>query len=556
VALLAPLLTPGCGSGGAGSAARVADVPHDVAVGDVDQTSAVLWARSSVTGAVTFDVATDPAFSTVVATHAAVVTDVLVPAKAEVTGLVAGTTYHVRATTPAGPLTPATFRTAVAPGTRAGLRFGVGADWRGDMTPYPAVRNAATAALDFFVALGDTVYADVPSPDVPVPQATTLEELRRKHSEVYSERHGLNVMGDVRDSTAVFATIDDHEVTDDFAGGAHPSTDPRFSSSGEAYVNDTPLFENGLQAYVEWNPVRDETWSGTGDPRMEGEKRLYRFRTFGSDAALLVLDTRSFRDAMLDDPDPEDPSSVEEFEEASFDPARTMLGEAAVQALMDDLLAAQSAGITWKFVMVPEPIQNLGPAAPADRYEGYAFERSRILAFVKEAGITDVVFVTADIHGTIVNNLQFQMFSPDDPQIDVDSFEIAVPAVAYDPTLGEAAVDAAGLDAFERFVYDSLSMDDKDEAFQETLDEFLEEFGYDPTGLEGSSIDATLLEGRYVRVHSFGWVEFHVDAATQELEVTTWGAGSYEPGDADEAADRVPVVLSRFTVRPKGVSVP
>jgi len=51
---------------------------------------------------------------------------------------------------------------------------------------------------------------------VPVAQATTLQEYRAKQSEVYETRFGLNTLGDLRTST-ILATIDDHEVINDFA---------------------------------------------------------------------------------------------------------------------------------------------------------------------------------------------------------------------------------------------------------------------------------------------------------------------------------------------------
>ena len=550
---LLPLAVAACGgSGGGGGGTSVVPDPvlHDVAVGDVDQSSAVLWARSDTTGAVTFDVATDAAFANIVATANGQVDDPLIPAKAEVGGLAPGTTYHVRATTPDGVLSPATFNTPAAPGVQVGLRFGVMGDWRQDLLPYPSVRNAATADLDFVVALGDTIYADVPSPNVPVAQATTLDQFRAKYDEAYGVRLGLNVLGDVRDSTAWYVTIDDHEVTDDWAGAAHPSTDPRFLPSDAEYINDTPLFETAMQAYVEWNPVRDEVYAGTGDPVVEGEKKLYRLRRFGDDAVVIVLDTRSFRDEMLENPTITDPASVEAFEQASYDPTRTMLGLPQLADLIADLQAAEADGVTWKFVMIPEPIQNLGPVAPADRYEGYAYERAQILAAIDTAGLTNVVFVTADIHGTIVNNLQYRPTAGAE-DVDVDSFEISVPAVAYDPAMGEAAVDAADLFIIERAVYDALDMDGKDAAFQAALDDFLESFGYDPTGLEGSTIDATLVQGSYVRAHAYGWVEFEIDPTTQVLEVTVWGIEPYDPDQVEDAGNDQPEILTVFTVVPK-----
>ena len=46
---------------------------------------------------------------------------------------------------------------------------------------------------------------------VPV-AATTLHQFRAKNAEVYSERFGLNSLGNLRRTTSVFTTIDDHEV--------------------------------------------------------------------------------------------------------------------------------------------------------------------------------------------------------------------------------------------------------------------------------------------------------------------------------------------------------
>ena len=58
---------------------------------------------------------------------------------------------------------------------------------------------------------------------------------------------------------------DDHEVTNDFAGGADPASDPRFQNVG-AYINETPLFDNGLRTFEEWHPIGEERYGDTGDP--------------------------------------------------------------------------------------------------------------------------------------------------------------------------------------------------------------------------------------------------------------------------------------------------
>ena len=142
-------------------------------------------------------------------------------------------------------------------------------------------------------------------------------------------------------------------------------------------------------------------------------------------------DARSFRDAALEQPDPEDPEAIAEFLTASLTEDRTLLGEPQLEDLKQDLVAAEESGITWKFVMAPEPIQNFGPEIfPADRGEGYAKERTEILSFIEENDISNVVFVAADIHGTTVNNLTYQE-EPGGEQIATSAFEITTGGVAH-----------------------------------------------------------------------------------------------------------------------------
>ena len=104
---------------------------------------------------------------------------------------------------------------------------------------------------------------------------------------------------------------------------------------------------------------------------------------------------------------------------------------------------AQSRGVTWKFILFPEPIQNLGIVFAEDRYEGYARERTEILDFIKSNGIKNAVSITTDLHGIIVNNLTYQQ-QPGGPQISTDMFEAiagpdpdaAVACVLFCPKLG------------------------------------------------------------------------------------------------------------------------
>lgn len=523
-----------------------AALPNGVAAGDVTQSSAVLWGRTDAPGAMTFEIATDPGFSAIFASSI-VSANPFMPAKWDVGGLTAGATYFYRARDAAGALESGTFRTASAAGVRNGLRFGVSGDWRGELAPYPAVKNAASAGLDFFVKNGDTIYAERYSGPAQ-PTASTLPEYRDRHNEVLSQRNGLNTWKDVRASTAIFASIDDHEVVNDFAGG---------QPVGGAFYNDTQRYKDGLQAFREYMPIRENNYTGTGSARFDGKPNLYRSQSFGSDAALFVTDARSFRDPGLT-PWNGTPADAARFLSESATLDRTMLGRQQLDALKADLRSSEQNGTMWKFVVLAEPTQNLGLAAASDRYEGYGRERTELLSFIKTEGIDNVVFVTADIHGTLVNDLTF---STGGPQMQSGAWEISTGAVAFDAPFGPTVVDLAGalglLSAPQIAFYNSLpNAFAKDQFIKGLVDANITPLGYSPIGLEGSGISFTnLLATDYsLATHTYGWTQFEIDPATGKLTVTTYGLPAYTYDDI--AADPLgtsgltPQIVSQFEVSP------
>jgi phosphodiesterase/alkaline phosphatase D-like protein len=283
------------GTGGAGGVGRMgglggsvaacndpasADFPNGVAAGDVDPSSVVLWARASCGEALRFEYGRDPDFQTpdgCVDVEVVVEDGYIIPSKAPITGLLDGTQYHYRACSGSCASASAqecgvrgSFRTPHASG-RHGLRFGVSSCFVGDLRPFVSIKNVPERDLEFFVALGETVYAD---------EAETLENFRKFH-----------------------------------------------------------------------------------------------------DAALIMLDTRSFRTEPVQ---PLDLPPLITLPATAWDQERSMLGGKQLDDLKRDLQDAESGGITWKFVLVPEPIQNLGWFAAADRFESYPYERGLILDFIED----------------------------------------------------------------------------------------------------------------------------------------------------------------------------
>jgi hypothetical protein len=332
---------------------------------------------------------------------------------------------------------------------------------------------------------------------------------------------------------------------------------------------------------------------------MDGTTKLYRKVDYGSDAAVFVLDTRSFRDAQRPPvANPLDPVQVGAALALSFDinpatgqplPQRTLLGRAQMETLKSDLLQAQQAGVAWKFVVVPEPIQNFGVLGAEDRFEGYATERTELLKFIRDNSIPNVVFLSADHHGTAVNNLLYQERLPAEPggalvpvSTPTNAFEIMTGPVAfYDYLFGPRLVDLAlaigAITPQQKQYYDWLPvqpdpadtpiLNDKDDFVEQLIDNGFElvngQIGlpiYDPIGLDKNLpvadglIRAELLQGDYFAAHTFGWAEFNIDPATYDLLVTVWGVQAYSEdmlqADPSTIIGYEPRVVSQFLVHP------
>jgi alkaline phosphatase D len=104
------------------------------------------------------------------------------------------------------------------------------------------------------------------------------------------------------------------------------------------------------------------------------------------------------------------------------DPDRTMLGAAQLQWLQQGL---SDSDALFKFVITGEPIQELF-VQPYDRWEGYTAERRLLLEFIRDEQIENVIFLTTDLHGNLINDV-----SPDHLG--------GEPAVAVEVTTGPIA---------------------------------------------------------------------------------------------------------------------
>jgi len=570
---------------------QMSTLPNGVASGDVMQTSAVLWAHSTALGEVKFEYSTFDDFRIIDGHETVAVVDVNQPVKVEISGLIPATKYYYRVTDAQNETAVGEFRTPWDIGISAGLSFGASRDWQ-QAPPFPSLKNVPERDLDFFIKLGDSIYADSETPALPgVVQARTLKNFLIKHNENLSSRFGSNFMALLNAPTSILATIDDHEIVDNFAGGAvpgqspdapnvHPLEPPLFTDAVD-FVNETRVYQNAMQAFQAYHPIRGELWDTPNDVLTHGKTKFYRKITYGSDASVIILDARSFRDAPLPVvTKPFDANEVEAFLVSAFNSNRTMLGIAQMECLKKDLLDSQNDGITWKFVIIPEPIQNFGIINAEDRFEGYAAERTELLKFIYENQIENVVFIAGDFHGTIVNNLAYQELLTEGTEdtvvvesMPISAFEIVTGPVAFfDGLLGPSTINLAAsagvLNPFLKAIYDRLPVapdidsiaNDKDDFLKNLINTQLEVLDYDPIGLNENNADAEglivseLLQGDYLACHTFGWAEFEITPDTQELLVTIYGVDAYSEtdlqADPDGVINRIPQVVSQFMVYP------
>jgi alkaline phosphatase D len=401
-AVLAPL--------GAASPAAAATTAfqHGVASGDPLPDGILLWTRVTPTAdakpgsgqgpsvTVSWQVATDAGFQSIVKSGAFITgpeRDHTV--KIDVRGLRPATAYHYRfqfgaAYSPVG-------RTHTASAYDADLtqlRLGVVscANWEGGY--FSAYRHlAARGDLDAVVHLGDYIYeyksgefaaaGKVVRPHQPANEIVTLADYRIRHA-TYKTDPDLQQLHAL---VPWIVTWDDHEFANDAWSGGAQNHDP--ATEG----NWTDRVAAAHQAYSEWMPVRlGDGWT------------IYRRLRFGTLADLSMLDLRSYRSQQA--------SGV-----TVDDPDRTITGHAQMDWLLSGLANSPAK---WKIVGNPVMISRLdfatlpawllGPVADLlgipsngytvnpDDWDGYNADREHLVDFLRVNRVSDVVFITGDIH--------------------------------------------------------------------------------------------------------------------------------------------------------------
>lgn len=328
--------------------------PFAVMSGEMTPDAAVLWTRFAATGSLSLRVYEGSA-DRIVSERA------VTPADggfvhATVTGLRPATAYRFAFVRREGDRDVSRsaigrFRTAPADDATPVVTFAGTSCTHQRGRPFPAMRHAAGRDLDFFVHAGDLTYCD---------GARSLDDYREKYAENLTSE-GLRALFA---STGLFATWDDHEVDNNF----NPET------------TSATTLANARAAYFEHHPqLRNSA----------APDRIWRSFRWGRTLELFILDCRSERL----------PSSRQRPD-----------AQYISRAQMDWLKAGLSASrAVFKLIVNSVPIANfplLFDFGAADRWEGYAAQRTEILSHITRSAIADVWWLSGDFHLGCVGRIE------------------------------------------------------------------------------------------------------------------------------------------------------
>jgi alkaline phosphatase D len=235
---------------------------------------------------------------------------------------------------------------------------------RGFWTSFQTIHESKPDAV--FI-IGDSIYADVEQlpiggsyvRDDVMPYADDYELLLMKYLSCNDEdkiRLLVNSPG--------FFVPDDHEFRNNAQGGM---------------FSQWRIMEDGCRAYS----------SVYASPEGVVENGFYRSIDFGQGTRVLLLDTRRFRDSSQ----------------------ATMLGVKQERWLMDELARAKSDNVT-RTIIVSSVSFVSGSEKSVDSWSAYSRERQHIIDRIASLGLTNVSFVTGDLHRFFTGAIRLDPLNP------------------------------------------------------------------------------------------------------------------------------------------------
>ena len=373
---------------------------HGVASGDALADRLIIWTRvtpdSTVFGSVqvNWKIATDTLFTNIVnegTTFADLARDYTV--KVDVTGLQPNTWYYYYFS--ALDKNSVVGRTKTTPvGNNDSIRFAVvtGSNYNsGYFNAYNAI--ALRNDIDAVLHLGDYIYeyetdgyGNNPDRELEPPtEVISSSDYRIRYSHYHLDPDLMYL----HQQYPWYLIWDDHETANNsFKEGAE-----NHDSLTEGSWHDRS--SGAVEAYLEWLPIREQN-------PLEPLK-IYREIHFGDLMDLIFLETRLIA---------RDNQSMD-----INDTNKTMMGSFQFDWLTSKLDSSQAS---WKVIaqqVMMAPLATIGQiTVNTDQWDGYPFERKKLLQFVINKNINNFLVLTGDIHTSWGSDLMYEqgtLFNPE-----------------------------------------------------------------------------------------------------------------------------------------------
>ena len=222
---------------------------------------------------------------------------------------------------------------------------------------------AALPDLDLYLFLGDYTYEYGPESGARPDDAIPTVDLRsyREVNKLYRADAGLRELHRRHPTVHIW---DDHEVADNYSDNAPRPSDLQRTA--------------GYRASFEWMPRMV----------MPSDRfRIYRQTLLGRQAEVILLDQRQYRTGDGDGQ------------------PRRLLGDAQLEFFLGRL---RSSTARWKLVanqVMIAPLKAGNQPINPDQWDGYVDDRKRVLDTIADNKLSDVVFLTGDIHTYMANQV-------------------------------------------------------------------------------------------------------------------------------------------------------
>jgi alkaline phosphatase D len=255
---------------------------------------------------------------------------------------------------------------------------------------YTAYEHMANDELDLVFHLGDYIYEHAAKGgEVRKHKGKTcssLEDYRMRHSQYKTDP----LLQTMHRRCPWMVTWDDHEVSNDYAGGHPDSKKPDF----EKFIIRRA---GAYQAYYENMPLRQSSLPhGT-------KMQLYRGVGFGRLANFLMLDGRQYRT-----PQPNE-NERSDINQACASPNNTMLGRGQFEWVENSLTHSPAI---WN-VLANQVLMTFLDTKPGkerrynmDHWCGYVAERNRLTTLMHERRVSNPIVLTGDCHSNVVSDLR------------------------------------------------------------------------------------------------------------------------------------------------------